>query len=620
MFDRFKPCVILTTTLVVTAAVLTPVSDARACGGFFCSQATPVNQSAEQIIFAKNDDGTVTAVVSIQYSGEAERFAWILPIAGVPDVTVSSNLAFQRLLAATTPRYTLTQRVEGTCKEQDFGNPSGGFASGGTSSGGAAGATSVVPGAGPTVTVVAEGSAGPYDFVAIAVSQDANDPARVALDWLADNDYDVSAFGEEILGEYLADGLNLLAFRLTKGNATGSIRPIRVTYPAEYPAIPIRPTAVAANDDMGVMVYMVAEAQAIPKNYKSLVLNEALINWFNFAPTYNAVISRAAAEAEGQGFVSELAGPSVSFNQTIFSQFDQQNWEQFQDTDFSAGQPLQADGGVSTNVAGMALFNAAAAQYGAWDGFREAAQEAVTLPANVTFDAWLSTPYLYEGDPELQIDSLKLLAGLQRHVIDPMIETQRLLISQPYLTRLFTTMSPEDMTVDPSFSINPDLADISNVHTAEQVIECSPDWYPWEAPWRIELPQGGTVRGDNTQQWPFDPVVSEMPANRKIVQLSEEGSGDVVADNSQAIWQALNVAQVVPNPALGRGGSGNLPIGGVDPMIGQGSTIPPRSAEGDDDSGCAVRHTARGSAYALTLGLMASLITLARRRSARNHG
>ncbi|HEX2882705.1 MAG TPA: DUF2330 domain-containing protein [Polyangiaceae bacterium] len=447
----------------------------------------------------------------------------------------------------------------------------------------------------------------------MAVAEDTNDPARVALDWLADNEYDVSAFGEEILGEYLADGLNLLAFRLTKGNATGSIRPIRVTYPAQYPAIPIRPTAVAANDDMGVMVYMVAEAQAIPSNYKSLVLNEALINWFNFSPTYNAVISRAADEAEGQGFVSEFAGPSVDFNETIFSQFDQQNWEQFQETDFGTGQSQVADGGVPVNA--MVMFNAAAAQYGTWDGFREAAQAAVTLPPDVTLDAWLSTPWLYEGDPNIQVDSLKLLAGLQQHVIDPMLETQRLLISQPYLTRMFTTMSAEDMTVDPLFSINSDLADISNVHTAEQVIECSPDWYQWQAPWRVELPQGGTVRGSSQGTWPFDPVVSDMPANRKVVQLSEEGSGDVVTDNSQAIWQALNVARVVPNPAMGTGGSGNVPIGGVDEMIAQGSTVPPLSSNGDDDSGCAVRNATKGSAFALVLGLLASLAMVVRRRA-----
>jgi hypothetical protein len=210
---------------------------------------------------------------------------------------------------------------------------------------------------------------------------------------------------------------------------------------------------------------------------------------------------------------------------------------------------------------------------------------------------------------------LKLLAGLQQHVIDPMIETQRLLISQPYLTRMFTTMSAEDMTVDPLFSINSDLADISNVHTAEQVIECSPDWYQWQAPWRVELPQGGTVRGSSQGIWPIDPIVSDMPANRKVVQLSEDGSGEVVTDNSQAIWQALNVARVVPNPAMGTGSTGTVPIGGVDEMVAQGSTVPPLSSDGDDDGGCAVRHATRGSALTLALGLLASLALVVRRRT-----
>jgi len=42
---------------------------ARACGGFFCSQAAGVNQAAERIVFAQNDGGTVTAVIEIQYQG-----------------------------------------------------------------------------------------------------------------------------------------------------------------------------------------------------------------------------------------------------------------------------------------------------------------------------------------------------------------------------------------------------------------------------------------------------------------------------------------------------------------------------------------------------------------------
>ena len=61
----------------------------------------------------------------------------------------------------------------------------------------------------------------------------------------------------------------------------GSIRPIMITYESELPYIPIRPTAVAAKDDMGVMVWVGAKSRAIPENYKALELNEALINWFS---------------------------------------------------------------------------------------------------------------------------------------------------------------------------------------------------------------------------------------------------------------------------------------------------------------------------------------------------
>jgi hypothetical protein len=594
-------------------ALLLPTRVARACGGFFCSQAAPVNQSAEQIIFSQNEDDTVTAVISIRYQGAAERFAWVLPISGVPDVGVSSDLAFQRLLAATSPSYQLTRRIEGTCRQEDYNGNA--YAAGGTSAGGAtsigAGGTAGTS-SGPVVNVVAQGSVGPYDFVAISVSEDAEDPASLALKWLADNQFDVSALGEDILASYLEQGLNLLAFRLTKGNQTGSIRPIRVTYPAKYPVIPIRPTAVAADDDMGVMVYMVAAAQAIPKNYKSLVLNEALINWFGFSSTYNAVITQAANEAGGQGFVSEFAGPSIGFNRTIWNEFDEQVWNSLQSQ--AAGFPLAADGGVAASADPWALLNDLIAQYSSWDGLRDAVVAGVTLPSDVTLDGLMATPWLYQDDARINIDVGKLLDGVQLNVIDPMIDTQKLITSRPYLTRMFTTMSADEMTVDPLFSINPDLSDISNVHTAEQVIECSSDVYSWEAPWRIELPQGGVVRGAGSGNvWPYAPGNDQMPANRKIVELTESGAGEVVTDNSQLIWRTLGVPSLVSNPAVNDGDDGATPIGGVDSMV------PPATYDStprNQDGGCSLLGS-RGSVSGALLTLLFGALGLAvlRRRA-----
>src|SRR3954470_5237961 len=112
----------LVMTAVWAVGTLLPTT-ARACGGFFCNSAQPVNQAAEGIIFADNGDGTTTAVIQIQYQGPSQSFSWLLPISSVPkadsDIGIASNLALQRLQSATNPNYTLTTRVEGTCRQDN---------------------------------------------------------------------------------------------------------------------------------------------------------------------------------------------------------------------------------------------------------------------------------------------------------------------------------------------------------------------------------------------------------------------------------------------------------------------------------------------------------------------
>ena len=105
--------------LMAAGLTLQP-APAAACGGFFCDNNQPVNQQAERIIFAQEPDGTVTAVIQIQYAGPSERFAWMLPVSGRPDIAVSSNAAFTRLQAVSNPIYQLNDTVEGTCRADDF--------------------------------------------------------------------------------------------------------------------------------------------------------------------------------------------------------------------------------------------------------------------------------------------------------------------------------------------------------------------------------------------------------------------------------------------------------------------------------------------------------------------
>ena len=543
---------------------------AKACGGFFCSANAPVNQAAERIIFSKNADNTVTAVVQIQYSGPSEDFAWVLPVPGIPDIDVSSDLAFTRLQNASNPQYNLTVSVEGECRSNEVASDNGG-------AGGSGGFADAGADAGTSVDVLAEGNVGPYDYVVIQPDEGASDAGAVAVQWLINEGYDVVPPGGDqqaistMLGSYLSGGMNLIAFRLTKGNGAGTIRPIRMTYATERPMIPIRPTAVAANDDMGVLVWVLGESRAVTVNYKTLELNESLINWLNGGQNYNQVVIAAANEAGGQGFVTERAGASSDYDKVIFTQFDADGWSAFSST-------------VASGTAGDALVESAS-RFGVFDGLREAVESRLPDGVDIDIDEFLQCP----GCARTEVMSASFnistfVTELEETVIDPMRDTQALLDSRPYVSRMYTTMSAPEMDRDPEFDFNTEVADVSNVHNANRIIECNPSVSRFEAPWRVELAGGNTVRGmGNT--WPLAIGTDELPANARILQLSTTGEGTVDTDNADTIGKALD---------------------------DHNATIPRRPGiSGGGGWGCTIH--AAPSPFALTVLLLAVLLVMTRR-------
>ena len=517
---------------VLLLALALGATPAQACGGLFCSAAAPVNQAAERIIFSKNEDGSVTAVVQIQYEGPSDEFAWVLPVPGVPDVDVSSDLAFTRLQLASNPQYNLTTQVEGNCQERGFpGDASGaGGSAGFVNAGGQGGA------GGDSVTILAEGNVGPYDYVVILPKASFDRIGDVAVEWLLTEGYDVvppegdPATVSALLGSYLEGGMNLIAFRLTKGNDEGTIRPIRITYESEQPMIPIRPTAVAANDDMGVMVWVLGASRAVPINYRSLQLNEALIDWLNFGSNYNAVVIEAANQAGGQGFVTERAGPSSDYEDLIVLDFERNEWDRLL---------RDAASLVSEEVAIRSL------RFSSWDGYQEVLED--FLPPN-DVQALLECPGC--GQPLAAFDVEAFLEALDVSVIQPMFDTADLLGSLPYVTRFYTTLSAPEMDLDPLFDFNPDLAPVSNLHQATRYIECSPTISISEAPSRVELEDGRVVRLNPGEPWPFSVADEDAPpANAIVAQLSTKGPGTIVSDNGAAIDAVLDrYNDEVPGP------------------------------------------------------------------------
>jgi hypothetical protein len=192
----------------------------------------------------------------------------------------------------------------------------------------------------------------------------------------------------------------------------------------------------------------------------------------------------------------------------------------------------------------------------------------VTLPAEVTFEDFRRCPTCYDDD--LDFSPTGLLAAIETDVIEPVRSTQRLLDRGPYVTRLYSTLSADEMTADPMFVFNADLPDVNNIHSAERVIECDEDTYESAANWRIDFPQGTTIRGtpDGVGQWPD--AVAQQPANYQVLMLAQTGEGQVVADNSGAIEAELaTYNEAVPRapkgtPATSAGsGGGMCALGGA---------------------------------------------------------
>ena len=557
--------------LAAVVALIAVPAHVHACGGLFCSANNQVNQAAEQIIFADDGNGTVTAVIQIQYEGPAHQFAWVLPVPGKPEVRVSSELALNMIKQATNPTYNLSTTFQNSCKG------TGGTGGNSARDGGALEA--------PGVSVIDSGAVGPYLYTTIEVDTSIDDRAQTAVKWLLDNGYDVGSLGPEVLRPYLDEGLNLLAFKLDKENGSGSIRPVMISYESQKPSIPIRPTAVAANDDMGVLVYLLGGRRGVPENYKALELNEALIDWTNANNNYNDVVSHAADEAMGQGFVTEYAGFHLNKNIRIFDSGNQAEWDQFRMTDFATAREMI-----------MAAQNA----WGTWDGFAEALGRAITLPAGVSMQDFQSCPSCYLGVANIELDMPMFLSALDELVIKPMADTQTLFDDHVYLTRLYTTMSADEMTMDPVFTFNPDLHAVDNVHTATRILDCNSGQYT------IALPEGGSVSGTLGGDWPR--TIGSQPAARRILQYGSSGAGKMLEDRSEAILELNPTPSKPANSGSPPGASPGLGLAGS-----SGGGVAGASDQSGEDSGGCNTGGARNTGT-LACSLLACFALLLRRR------
>lgn len=491
-------------------------SDALACGGFFCST-TPVMQTGEKIVFAIDEQAnTVDVIIEIQYAGEAENFAWVLPLLSAPThMGIGTTRMFQQIDVATAPAFIPQITYGAKCR---FG-------------GGSDAAFSVDAAApnNPSVIVLAQEQVGPYDSVVIQ----STDPQAIRS-WLEDADYRVTDQMMESVRPYVLKGDALLALKLAKNEVTGSLQPFSVRLNSNEPCIPLRMTSIAASADMAVTALVLSnQGRAIPANYLHVVPNWARINWLSPFSSYRELIGEAANDAGGNAFATEFSGPA-SVMRNLISTPSEYNLEAVRSATTAAAM-INVYVGQSLNRRSEAV-----------GLLRKYITDELLQGVGLDPVFFWQCPNCYLNEAlRIPIDASMFAAELEERVIAPDRDVQGLFDRFEDLTRMYTLISPEEMMIDPIFEFRADLPEVNRVHRAEVHYECGDSGALSSAQVRVTLEDGTIYYTDSSGR----PTMNgpQLPATALIEDLKE---GTIVIDNREKIDTMLK--ETLPD----RSGSG----------------------------------------------------------------
>lgn len=423
---------------------------AFACGGFFCFT-QPIDQSAERILYLKKDD-SITVHIQISYTGDDDKFSWILPLTAVPKLGIGSDSVFQVLEQGTAPRF-----------QVDFSSQEGCWANIGCSMAASGGRSEDNTNGGGGVKVLAKENVGPYEAVTLAGNSGAE-----LVKWLSDNGYQQPASSAPLIDQYAKTGYVFLALKLQKDMGAGDLAPIVVTLAEPNPCLPLRLTAIASVPELPVVAWVLADHRAIPKNFLHVEINEATVDWMNPTSNYKNVVSKAVDQASGHAFTTELARPTSKLPLS----FANKEWKA---SDLDG---ITEPGAMLMKMLEIGLPRTSQLQQLIRKHIPK--PEAFKDVADQQFYNCIQCDGCNEEPCASQKAAVKaqgfnakaMVADLQTYVIAPLQAMQSAYEATPYLTRLYTLVSPPEMNKDPIFAFNAELPEVDNVHVAKGVAIC----------------------------------------------------------------------------------------------------------------------------------------------------
>jgi hypothetical protein len=316
---------------VLFAAVVAGERSARACGG--CLNATPVAGGSQspsvvtdhRIVLSLSATST-TLWDQLEYAGDPDGFAWVLPVRGEFKLGIGSDRFVDTLDQLTAPTLNAPSIVcrrgrgtSGSVTDEDRG-------SGGMAAGGCGGSTSPAPATRTTVrtndgtraeddytvgqsendvVITDRTTVGPYDAVTIRPSAGAN-----IVDWLRRNGYEVPFSIEPILKSYTSEGFDFVAVRLRPGFGTHAMRPIRVTWSGSQITFPLRLVAAGVAERVGIQLFVIGDGRWTTKSHVPFVVPRPDLVW-DFAVGRSNYTKLRADRAEALGGGAFALEPSI---------------------------------------------------------------------------------------------------------------------------------------------------------------------------------------------------------------------------------------------------------------------------------------------------------------------
>lgn len=230
--------------ILAVILLLSTAIPALADGGFFVMQEYyDVYQPSQKAVILY-ENGREHLILSVSYEGNAEEFAWVIPVPGKPDIDVTHPELFYEL-------FELTMIEEAP----------GGFGFGPVAEG-------------PPVEVIAEEVVGPYATATLS----AEDP-KALVSWLNSNGYLFPAEGEEIINEYIDKHWYFVATKINAVDDTtglalseGAIEPLVLSFASDEIVYPLRITSLSSQWPE-VLLYVFADQKVVPRQYSFLSLN-----------------------------------------------------------------------------------------------------------------------------------------------------------------------------------------------------------------------------------------------------------------------------------------------------------------------------------------------------------